>query len=85
MPRRKKRQPPRPGMKWSEKHQMWLDPDSRTPERRRKDDEILKDVEADRERVDTILREVREAGAGSRDSGRIRRRRGESQKDGLDA
>lgn len=65
MNRRKKDKPPRPGMKWSERHQMWLDPDSRTPERRRKDDEILRDVEADRERIDATLRAVREAGKPS--------------------
>jgi len=62
MNRREKSKPPRPGMKWSDKHRMWLDADTRTPERRRKDQEILCDVEADRERIDQILHSAREAG-----------------------
>ena len=49
-------------MKWSDKHRMWLDADTRSPERRRKDEEISSDVEADRERIDQILRNAREAG-----------------------
>ena len=65
MSRRKKDTPPRPGMKWSEKDQMWLEADTRTPKRRRKDEEILSDVEADRERIDGILRTVREVGEPS--------------------
>ena len=65
MDRRKKDTPPRPGMKWSEKYQMWVDADTRTPERRRTDDEVLSDVETDRERIDGILRTVREAGEPS--------------------
>ena len=52
-------------MTWSEKHRMWLDADTRTPERVRKDEEILSDVETDRERSDAILRTVREAGEPS--------------------
>ena len=62
MNRRENSKPPRPGMKWSDKHRMWLDADTRTPERRRKDEEISSDAEADRERIDQILRNVREAG-----------------------
>ena len=62
MNRSKKSKSPRPGMKWSDKHRMWLDADSRTPERRRKDEEISDDSEADRERIDPILRNAREAG-----------------------
>ena len=65
MNRRRKDTPPRPGMKWSEKHQVWVDADARTSKSRRKDDEILSDVEADRERIDGILRTVREAGEPS--------------------
>jgi DNA-binding XRE family transcriptional regulator len=52
-------------MTWSEKHRMWVDVDTRTPERIRRDEEILSDVEADRERIDQILRSVRRAGAPS--------------------
>jgi DNA-binding XRE family transcriptional regulator len=62
MNRREKKKPPRPGMKWSDKHRMWLDQDTRTPDRRRKDEEIASDVEADRERIDQILCNAREAG-----------------------
>jgi ribosome-binding protein aMBF1 (putative translation factor) len=62
MNRREKSKPPRPGMKWSDKHRMWIDADTRTPERRRKDEEISSDAEADRERIDQILRNAREAG-----------------------
>ncbi len=62
MNRREKSKPPRPGMKWSDKHRMWLDADTRTPGRRRKDEEISSDAEADRERIDQILRNTREAG-----------------------
>jgi DNA-binding XRE family transcriptional regulator len=62
MNRREKIKPPRPGMKWSDKHRMWLDSDTRTPERRRKDEEISNDAEADRERIDQILRNARKAG-----------------------
>jgi DNA-binding XRE family transcriptional regulator len=49
-------------MEWSQKHRMWLDADTRTAERRRKDEEILDDAAADRERIDTILRSAREGG-----------------------
>jgi ribosome-binding protein aMBF1 (putative translation factor) len=52
-------------MEWSERHHMWIEPDTRTTARRRKDEEILGDVEADRERIDGILRAVREAGEPS--------------------
>ena len=62
MNRREKSKPPRPGMKWSDKHRMWLDADTRSPERRRKDEKISSDAEADRERIDHILRNAREAG-----------------------
>jgi DNA-binding XRE family transcriptional regulator len=62
MDRREKSEPPRPGMIWSDKHRMWLDADTRAPDRRRKDEETSSDVEADRERIDQILRNSREAG-----------------------
>ena len=61
MSRREKSKPPRPGMKWSDKHRMWLDADTRTPERRRRDQEISSDVEADRERINQMLRSARAA------------------------
>lgn len=62
MNRREKSRPPRPGMKWSEEHRLWLDADTRTPERRKKDQKISRDVEADRERIDQMLRNASEAG-----------------------
>jgi ribosome-binding protein aMBF1 (putative translation factor) len=49
-------------MTWSEKHQVWVDADTRTSQRRRTDEEILSDVEADRERIDVVLRAVQESG-----------------------
>lgn len=61
MSRRNREKPPRAGMTWSEKHRMWVDADTRTDERRRNDEEILRDVEADRERFDRVLRRLREA------------------------
>ena len=61
MNRHEKSKPPHPGMKWSDKHRMWLDADTRTPERRRRDQEISSDVEADRERINQMLRSARAA------------------------
>ncbi len=66
MSRRVEKKPPRLGMTWSEKHRMWLDPDTRTPARRQKDEEILRDAEADRERIDHLLGSDRDAGEPSR-------------------
>ena len=63
MTRRDKDKPPRPGMVWSEKHQMWVDADSRSEEQRSKDDQILREVENDRERIEAVLRTVREGEA----------------------
>ena len=65
MNRRDKKKPPRPGMRWSRKHRMWIDPDPRTQERRRKDEESLRNVEADRERIETILDGVGKAGGSA--------------------
>lgn len=62
MNRREKSDAPRPGMRWSAKHRMWLDADTRTPKRRRKDDEIFKEAQSDRERIDRILRGAGEKG-----------------------
>jgi len=61
MSRRDKKKPPRPGMKWSKKHRMWVDADTRTAERRAKDEKISKSVEADQERIKNALRQVAEA------------------------
>lgn len=40
--------PPRPNMIWSEKHQMWTDPDTRSPEEKRKHEAIARQVEKER-------------------------------------
>ena len=45
MDRRDKSKQPRPDMIWSEKHQMWVDPDIRTPEEKAKDEAIALEVE----------------------------------------
>ncbi|MBN1418463.1 MAG: helix-turn-helix transcriptional regulator [Planctomycetes bacterium] len=52
-------------MTWSEKHKVWVDADSRTPAERQRDQKTLSDVESDRERIDQILRSVREYGEAS--------------------
>lgn len=33
-------------MIWSEKHKLWMDPDNRSPGRKKKDEEIAREVEA---------------------------------------
>jgi len=43
--RRDRNHSPRPGMHWSEKYQMWLDPDTRSPEKKKRDEEIVADIE----------------------------------------
>jgi hypothetical protein len=50
MDRRDKTKQPRPEMTWSEKHQMWVDPDTRTPEQKAKDEAIATEIE---ERIKT--------------------------------
>ena len=62
MSQHEKDTPPRPGMQWSEKHQTWVEADTRSPQRRQQDEEILSGVEADRDRIDALLRNVREIG-----------------------
>ena len=42
-------QKPREGMIWSEKHRMWVSPDTRTPEQKAKDEEIFRAAEQRRE------------------------------------
>jgi DNA-binding XRE family transcriptional regulator len=60
MTRREKGKPPSPGMKWSGKHGLWVDPDNRSEEQRAKDEAILQEAEDDRERIEAVLRTVRE-------------------------
>lgn len=63
MNRRDKSKAPRPGMTWSDKHRMWVDPDTRTAERRAKDEEIARNVEADQARLKDVLRQTEAAQA----------------------
>jgi ribosome-binding protein aMBF1 (putative translation factor) len=48
-------------MIWSEKHGIWMDPDTRSPERKTKDETIVKSVEADQERIRAALRQSEDA------------------------
>jgi ribosome-binding protein aMBF1 (putative translation factor) len=48
-------------MIWREKHGIWMDPDTRSPERRLKDEQIAKTVEADQERIRAALRQTEAA------------------------
>jgi DNA-binding XRE family transcriptional regulator len=45
-------------MHWSDKFQMWLDPDTRSAERKAKDEAIARNVEADQERLKEVFREA---------------------------
>ena len=40
MNRRDKSKKPRPEMYWSERHQMWVDPDTRSPDQKKRHEEI---------------------------------------------
>lgn len=64
MDRRDKSKAPRDGMLWSDKWQMWLDPDTRTPERRAKDEKIAAELETPEEqkRIQEKLRKAAEEG-----------------------
>lgn len=55
-------------MVWSEKHRMWTDPDTRTPERRSQDEAIARNVEADQERLKEVLRQAEAAQARQTDA-----------------
>jgi len=61
MNRRDKTRPPSPDMIWSEKFGMWIDPDTRSPERRAQDEAIIKSLEGDQERIRAVLKEAQEA------------------------
>ena len=50
-------------MVWSSQFGRWVEPDARTQKRRAKDEAILAEVEADRERLDDLLRQIREGDA----------------------
>lgn len=61
MTRRERSEPPRPGMKWSRRHPMWVDPDPPSRERSAKDEEILQQLESDQDRIRTLLRRAQES------------------------
>lgn len=61
MDRKDRSKPPRPDMVWSQKHKMWVDPDTRSPERRSKDEAISQSIEADRERIQEALKQAQKA------------------------
>ncbi len=64
MHRRDRSSPPHHGMRWSKKHGMWVEEDTRTQIRRRCDDAVAAAVEADRARIGTLLRRARKEGRG---------------------
>ena len=45
MDRRDPAKPPRPGMIWSDKYKLWMDPDTRTPEEKARHEEIAFEIE----------------------------------------
>jgi len=47
--RRDRNNPPYPGMTWSDRHGMWVDPDNRTPEEKGRHEEIAADAEKRRQ------------------------------------
>jgi len=55
-------------MTWSEKHRMWVDPDTRSAEQRAKDEELARSVEADQERLKEVLRQTENAQAQQADA-----------------
>ena len=60
MDRRNRLKAPRPGMTWSDKWGMWLDPDTRSPERKARDEEIARQLETpeEQERIQKKLRDA---------------------------
>lgn len=50
-----KENPPRPGMVWSEKLGMWLDADTRSPERRAQDERTVRETDRDSKRVQAAI------------------------------
>ncbi len=58
MKRRNKSKAPHPGRVWSEKLGMWVEPDPRSPERRARDEAIVRSVELDQKRLKEVLRQA---------------------------
>lgn len=63
MKRKEESKPPRPGMVWSERFKRWVEPDTRSPERRARDEAIARSVEADQGRLKELLRQAEAAQA----------------------
>jgi transcriptional regulator with XRE-family HTH domain len=55
MNRRDRANPPKPGMIWSEKYGLWVDPDARSVEQRIRDEAVALNVEADRKRLNEVI------------------------------
>jgi ribosome-binding protein aMBF1 (putative translation factor) len=68
MKRKEKPKPPRPGRVWSERFKRWVEPDTRSPERRARDEAIIRNVEADQERLKEVLRRAEAAQARQTDA-----------------
>lgn len=68
MKRKEESKPPRPGMVWSERFKRWVEPDTRSPERRARDEAIARSVEADQERLKELLRQTEAAQARQTDA-----------------
>lgn len=53
---------PRPGMTWSDKWGMWFDPDTRSPEQKIRDEEIVRklDTPEEQKRIQEKLRRAAE-------------------------
>ena len=45
-------------MIWSKKHKMWIDPDTRTPEQREKDEAIARSAEKDKARLKAAIHQA---------------------------
>lgn len=58
---RDRTKPPKPGMVWSDRPAMWVEPDERSPERRARDERLLKNAEADEDRIRDAIRRAQEA------------------------
>ncbi|MBI2933423.1 MAG: helix-turn-helix transcriptional regulator [Planctomycetes bacterium] len=57
---RDRAKPPKPGLVWSERHAMWVEPEDRSAERRAKDEQILRNAEADQDRIRAAIKRAQE-------------------------
>jgi ribosome-binding protein aMBF1 (putative translation factor) len=61
MTRKATSKPTHPGRVWSERFKRWVEPDTRSPDRRARDERILRSLEADQERLRDVLRRAEAA------------------------